>query len=171
MFELMLMRHAKSDWSTHAPDIDRPLNKRGRQDAGKMGHYLKQHSLVPHRMIISPSQRTRETADILLEHIFVPEEQRIIDRDLYLADVYTLREMAGLYSQDNKRLLMLAHNPGMDEFVSFLASEPLNHTANGKLMTTGALACFQLDSVESLKVQGKGKLKCLVRPKEINDSV
>ena len=47
MFELMLMRHAKSDWSSHTADIDRPLNASGAADAERIGAYLKQMDIIP----------------------------------------------------------------------------------------------------------------------------
>ena len=170
MFELMLMRHAKSDWNILTADIDRPLSQRGRRDAARMGLYLKQHKLVPDRMVISAAQRARETADLLLNHLSVADKNRIIDKELYLADSGTLCDIIELYALDNKRLLLLAHNPGMDELVSYLASEPPPLSAGGKLMTTCAVACFQMDSLATLNKPGRGKLKQLIRPKEITDS-
>lgn len=167
MFELMLMRHAKSDWHSHTADIDRPLNNRGRKDAVQMGVYLKQKNLVPDQMIISPAQRTRETAALLLESLPVAEKQLVIDRDLYLADMETMCELIELYVADNRRLLLLAHNPGMDELVSYLASSPPSLSSSGKLMPTCAVASFQMTSIDNLKAPEKAELLNLFRPKEI----
>ena len=121
-------------------------------------------------MVISASQRTRETADLLLKSFSIPEKNRVIDKELYLADLETLLDIISEYAVENKRLMLIAHNPGMDELVSYLASEPLSYTNNGKLMTTCALACYQLDSLSELTKPGKAKLGCLLRPKEIEDS-
>jgi len=170
MFELILMRHAKSDWSSHTADIDRPLNDRGRRDAIRMGLYLNQKKLVPDRMVVSAAQRTRETADLLLNNQSVADKNIVIDKELYLASMQTLRDIIELYAADNQRLLILAHNPGMDDMVSYLASSPLPLSASGKLMTTCALACFRIDSLDALKKPGLGKLQNLIRPKEIADS-
>jgi phosphohistidine phosphatase len=167
MFELMLMRHAKSDWRSHTADIDRPLNKRGTEDAVRMGAYLMRESLVPDKMIVSAARRTQETASLLLENLPVPEEQVIVDQDLYLADLEMLCETIELFAADNSRLLILAHNPGMDNLASYLASVPPPLSASGKLMTTCSVVCFELDSVEALKSPGLGQLQRLIRPKEI----
>jgi len=167
MFELMLMRHAKSDWSSHTADIDRPLNARGRKDAGRMGSYLNERAIVPDRMVISPAQRTQETAELLLSDLPVPEENIIVDKELYLADRDTLREMIELYAIKNQRLLILAHNPGMDELVSYLASSPPPLSGSGKLMTTSAVACFRVQSADAIKRRGLGELLHLFRPAEI----
>ena len=169
MFELMLMRHAKSDWHSHTADVDRPLNDRGSRDAIRMGAYLDQKGLVPDRMVVSVAQRTQETAELLLNNLIVPEEHIVVDKDLYLASRSTLCEIIELYAADNQRLLILAHNPGMDDLVSYLASAPPSLSANGKLMTTCAVACFHMNSVDALKKQGRGELQSLIRPKEMGE--
>jgi len=168
MFELMLMRHAKSDWHSHMSDIDRPLNERGEQDAVRMGEYLSEHELLPDRMIISSARRTKQTAELLLQNISLPDSNIIIDRQLYLADTGTMSEIIELYASDAERLMILAHNPGMDYMVSYLASSPPLLSDSDKLMTTCALAHLQLDSLAALKKPGQAELKKLLRPKELS---
>lgn len=161
------MRHARSDWHSHTADIERPLNDRGVQDAVRMGIYLNETGLVPDRMIVSAARRTQQTAELLLQNIPVPESKITVDRQLYLADSETLCEAIELYASEEQRLLILAHNPGMDYLVSYLADAPPPLSDSGKLMTTCALAYFQLDSLAALKTAGCGKLQTLLRPKEI----
>ena len=171
MFELILMRHAKSDWHSHTADIDRPLNDRGVEDAIRMGARLKQLDLVPDKMVVSAAQRTRETASLLLDGfspVFSDEDENvIIDSQLYLAGTETLCETIELYASENRRLMILAHNPGLDYLVSFLASSPPALSSSGKLMTTCSAACFLLDSPDSVRKQGQGVLQHLIRPKEL----
>lgn len=164
MFELMLMRHAKSDWQSHTADIDRPLNKRGRENATRMAVMLSQMQLVPDKMVVSAAQRTQETAALLLAHWPLAEQDIIIDRSLYLADSETLRENIGLYAKDKQRLLILAHNPGMDDMVEYLASTVPPLSASGKLMTTCAVACFRLASAAVLSKPSQAELLHLIRP-------
>jgi len=163
MFELLLMRHAKSDWSGHTSDIDRPLNSRGRNDAIRMGVYLNQQGITPDRIIISVAERTRETADLLLKSLTLDEENIIFDRQLYLADRETLADITELYARDNQRLLILAHNPGMDYLVSYLASTAPPLSDKGKLMTTCALAHFRLHSLDALTKAGQAELLQIIR--------
>jgi len=169
MFELMLMRHAKSDWHSQLADIDRPLNDRGAQDAVRMGAYLNNANLVPDKMIVSSAQRTQQTAELLLQNMSLPENNIIVDRQLYLADTETMCDIIALYVSEGQRLLLLAHNPGMDYLVSYLASTPPPLSDSGKLMTTCAVACFHLDSLAALTKPGQGELQSLLRPKEITD--
>ncbi len=167
MFELMLMRHAKSDWHSHTADIERSLNARGEQDAVRMGAYLNDAGLVPDCMVVSSARRTQQTAELLLQNLPRPENNVIIDRQLYLADVGTICEIIELYASEAQRLLILAHNPGMDYLVSHLASSPPPLSDSGKLMTTCAVACFRLASPAALNKPGQAELLSLLRPKEI----
>src|SRR4029079_744372 len=59
---LILLRHAKSDWPD-VPDRDRPLAKRGRRDAPKIGRWLREHGYLPDTVICSDARRTRQTWD------------------------------------------------------------------------------------------------------------
>ena len=163
----MLMRHAKSDWHSHTADIDRPLNSRGVEDAIRMGAHLSLMDLVPDKMVISAAERTQETARLLLENFSVKQENIIIDQQLYLADTGTLCETIELYARDSERLMILAHNPGLDYLVSHLASSMPALTESGKLMTTCSAAIFSLETPDSVHKQGRGLLQHLIRPKEI----
>lgn len=168
MFELLLMRHAKSNWHSHTSDIDRPLNSRGVQDALRIGDYLNSINLPPDKIVSSPASRAHETARLLSTNMPVAEKDIIIDKELYLADRETLCEHIELYTEENHRLMIVAHNPGMDDLLSYLSSSPPPLSKTGKLMTTCAAACFQIDSLDALKKPGQGKLQCLIRPKELD---
>ncbi len=161
------MRHAKADWHSHTADIDRPLNERGVRDAECMAAWMQQKSIVPDKMIVSPAQRTQQTAMLLLKCFQRTEPQLVVDKELYLADRETLCDIIVDYAKPDERLLLLAHNPGMDYLVSYLAAEPPPMSPGGKLMTTCAAACFSVTSVEALNRGGQCRLQDLIRPKEI----
>ena len=57
MRRLMLLRHAKSDWSSPGmPDRDRPLNARGIADARTMNVYFARHALIPNHVLCSTGE-------------------------------------------------------------------------------------------------------------------
>jgi phosphohistidine phosphatase len=65
---LLLMRHAKSSWKhTELDDHDRPLAKRGKRDAPRMGQLVRQEELVPQLILSSTAVRARNTAEIVAE--------------------------------------------------------------------------------------------------------
>ena len=58
MHRLMLLRHAKSDWSRPGmPDRNRPLNARGRKAAPAMAAHMLSQELVPQRALVSTATR------------------------------------------------------------------------------------------------------------------
>ena len=123
--------------------------------------------MVPDCLVVSGAKRTQQTANLLLDSLPLSENNVIIDKELYLADRETMQEIIEVYAVANKRLMLIAHNPGMDDLVDYLASESPELSASGKLMVTSAVACFQLDSIDAVKKPGQGKLLRLLRPKEI----
>ena len=68
---LILVRHAKSDWSGTEADIDRPLNDRGRQQAPLVGKWLNHHLPVIDRAVVSPAVRAQATWSLAAEELAV----------------------------------------------------------------------------------------------------
>lgn len=63
MRQLILVRHAKSDWGDASlTDHDRPLNARGRQNAPMMAERLAETEPAAPRIISSTALRARTTA-------------------------------------------------------------------------------------------------------------
>ena len=68
MKTLLVLRHAKSSWKEDSlPDRERPLNKRGQEDAPKMGALLRKQDLLPDLVLSSPALRARSTAELVIE--------------------------------------------------------------------------------------------------------
>lgn len=168
MVELLLMRHAKSDWHVNVSDIDRPLNKRGRKDAELMGRYLLTNNLVPDRVLVSPARRAQETLAFMNQSWQLDSSYIITDKELYLADEDTLLENAAVYAGDGKRIMLLAHNPGMDYAVSKIAKKMPERTESGKLMVTAAVAYFKAKKAADLEKMESCELISLFRPKELD---
>ena len=164
----MLMRHANSGWHDDMADIERPLSERGLKDAMVMGRYLQQHDLVPDYVLMSPAKRTQQTLEYLsIDWKLNKDKQVFIDSALYLASHEILLESASAYFGRKNRLMLLAHNPGMDNVVNYLAKSKPALTATGELMVTAAIAVFRPESLEDLQRPGQCDLGMLLRPGEL----
>lgn len=107
MKRLILMRHAKSDWSDpNASDHERTLNARGIEAAQAMGAWLRQEGLTPDHVLCSDAARTRETLNLL----DLPDTSTTFTRRLYLAAEDNMA--ACLMQQSGNCILILGHNPG-----------------------------------------------------------
>lgn len=164
MTELLVMRHAKSDWSGFQADIDRPLNKRGRRDADTMGARLLAMQLVPDRIVSSPSQRTRDTIEGLQRHLELDADSIEYDPMLYLASKSLLLDCIRDNIREGERLMILAHNPGIDDLVERLSDRPLPLTDSMKLMTTAAVAHFSVALKDGRFDPSSARLIRLLRP-------
>ena len=120
MRRLMLLRHAKSDWSAPGMrDHDRPLNPRGRESAPKMGAYMARHGLVPDLILASTAARVTETLDLLLPAFEKPPKV-VTDRRVYEAEPDALLAVVKTTPRATHSLLMVGHNPGLGELASLL---------------------------------------------------
>ena len=171
MFELLLMRHAKSDWHNHLADIERPLNKRGRGDADNMGRFLTERGLTPQQALVSPARRAQQTLEYMNQAWRLEGPQVTTDEALYLADEQTLlarvAALIGARGVNGGRIILIAHNPGLDAAVSRIAMPAPQYTAHGKLMTTAAVAVFSVPRIESLSKPASCPLTALYRPREV----
>ena len=168
MSTLYLMRHAKSDWHSAAQaDFDRPLNQRGARDALRMGQWLDAQGLRPEVLLVSPAQRARQTVLAVADKLDLRESDVVFDKDLYLADRKTLLKILGTIPANIESVLLVAHNPGLDSLVEWLASEPPPLSESGKLMTTAAIAVFELPAGWAKLQRGGTRLQQLQRPREL----
>jgi phosphohistidine phosphatase len=167
--KIILMRHAKSDWLTGAQsDFDRPLARRGRKDAPRMGRWLHKQALYPDRFISSPARRTRETALCVADALEFPRGDIVWEQPLYEASLEDLLAVINNHCTGAKRLLVIAHNPGLDTLLEFLARDQAQLSSTGKLMTTAAVAVLDFGAVPISTNPASAHLEHLVRPRELD---
>lgn len=121
MKRLILMRHAKSDWSASGDDHSRPLNKRGQASAPAMGAWLRDQGWLPDEVLCSSSTRTRQTLDLL----GLPKVETRFERALYLAEGDEIIDVMRGASGDC--VLLLGHNYGIADCAQQLVAEPPDH--------------------------------------------
>jgi phosphohistidine phosphatase len=120
--DLIVMRHAKSDWYAGVEgDFDRPLNRRGIKDAPRMGQWLKAEGYRPDRIISSPAMRARLTAQAVAKQIGVRERDIHWDERVYMADVSDLLRVLAGCPATARQVLLVGHNPGLEQLVAYLA--------------------------------------------------
>src|ERR1700735_790268 len=103
MKTLLIIRHAKSSWdSINTPDIDRPLNDRGKKDAPAMARKLIKAGIQVDRLISSPARRARNTAELFAREFDVKGSDIVILNELYHAQPGTFQQVvANLDDEDN----------------------------------------------------------------------
>jgi len=157
---LMLMRHAKSSWASPGlADHARPLNKRGRRDAPRVGKRLAKDGWVPDRVVSSDSSRTRETWERMQKYF--PEARVRFTRALYAGGPAELRTEVARVSADVGTVLVLGHNPGWEEAVRVLSGQDVQIATANVVLLQGEGATWG----EALR--GAWSVAGVVRPKEL----
>ena len=135
---LLIMRHAKSDRAAgSADDFHRPLAHRGHTDLPLMAQLLRSSNLIPELIISSPATRARETAEGMAAGLKVADRLRFDER-LYLAGPPTLTAVVSEQPKPVQSILVIAHNPGLEEWLHRLCG------CQARLPTAG-LAVLQVE--------------------------
>ena len=170
MKQLLLLGHAKSSWDDPAlADFDRPLAARGLKAAPRMGRELARRDWLPDLALVSPALRTRETWRLVSAELpaRVPVEfaEALFEATAgdILAEVQQAIASAGC-------LMVLGHNPGLEDLARRLAGPRSDAGARSKLeekFPTGALARFVVDDEWADLAFGTARLTHCIRPKDL----
>jgi phosphohistidine phosphatase len=117
---LILLRHAKSDWSGGEPDHERPLAERGRRQAPEAGRWLAEHAGPIDLAVVSPAARARSTWTLASAELADPPAVRLDDR-VYGASSGSLLGVVRDLPEDLATVVLVGHNPGLEDLASTLA--------------------------------------------------
>lgn len=161
---LYLLRHAKSSWDDLSlADHDRPLAGRGRRAASAMADHL----AVPDLVLCSTSVRTRQTY-ARLQPVLADAPVRY-ERDVYAASADTLLALLRGVTDELGSVLVIGHNPGMEELALLLARPSAERDDVAVKFPTAALASLELDADVrwSGLEAGRATLTGFVRPRDL----
>jgi phosphohistidine phosphatase len=122
---LVVLRHAKSAWPAGVTDHERPLAPRGLRDAPAAGRALAEADCLPDLALCSTAVRARQTWELAAQQWGTPPPVRL-DRRLYGADVAELLEALREVPDQVRTLLLIGHNPGLEELVLELAGDSVD---------------------------------------------
>jgi len=163
MKTLLLLRHAKAE--NGAPgfaDLDRALNERGRQEARALGEFLKQQNIKLGLVLCSPAGRARETAELVLAAAEAIVDCRS-DPRIYEANPEQLMQVISEVDEGVMAVLLVGHNPGMEELLRVLAGR-------AEQMTPCTVAKIEVDAEGWFgATESNARLDWIVRPKELVD--
>ena len=170
MKHLLLLRHAKSAWGDPSlADIDRPLAARGRKAAPQMGRELATRGWAPQTVLVSPARRARETWELVAAKLSEPPAAAFL-RELYMASEEQLLATLRQTSRKTATLLMIGHNPGLEELARRLADTQSEATALAHLnekFPTAALVRFKFDGEWAELGFGGALLTHFLRPRDL----
>ena len=169
---LFLLRHAKAvAEGKENGDFDRPLSPRGEKDALKMAQLFLALGVQPDKVLCSPAQRTRQTLKALSNE--VKGLKVSFPENLYLIDHLDLLARINRVKPEVSSLLVIGHNPGMENLALHLADPVHGGDLEGLArikakFPTGALVALRLmnDGWKNL-ASGDCRLEAFVRPADL----
>ncbi|WP_410587152.1 SixA phosphatase family protein [Amycolatopsis sp. lyj-23] len=148
---LIVVRHAKSDWSDDLPDHERPLAPRGLRDAPRLGRWLAEEGHVPELVVCSTARRTRETWARVSDELPAPPPVEY-DDDLYGADVPEFLNAARRTPPGVTTLALVSHEPGVSDLTLHFAGHGEDTRQVQTKFPTGAAAVLATtDSWDDLR--------------------
>jgi phosphohistidine phosphatase len=157
MKRILIMRHAKSDWSDGSiRDFDRPLNTRGELSAPAVGIELKNKGLTPDLIISSPAMRAKMTAETVAKKSGY-ENKIIWNESFYFG--YTGEILLTLKNIEEtvQNVMIFGHNPTFSAFAEMLSGKYIElNTADVVVLTYDGLwkdlkskSCIQMMYISS----------------------
>lgn len=118
--EIGLLRHGKSVWpADDRPDEERPLAKRGKRDARRLGAQILRLGLLPDLVLTSPARRARATAKRVMKEWPADVPLRVED-SLYGGGPLACLEALRRIPEPATSVVLVGHNPTWEELVAML---------------------------------------------------
>ena len=164
---LMLLRHGKSDWEVDADDFNRPLKKRGKKAAVRIGLWMRKQKLTPGLIVTSPALRALTTAERAGEELGFADSEIIRDMRLYEAELADFKTVLSDCPADIGRVLLVGHNPGMEILLQYLVAG-VETPEDGKLLATATLAVLKMPDDWTSLAEHCAKLVSITRSSSLS---
>ena len=135
MKTLYLVRHAKSSWKfEELADHDRPLNKRGRKAAPKMGKLLNELHIKPDLIVSSPAVRAITTATLFAKELAYNQEKIGVIDDIYGAGRDELLQIIRKTPDQINSLMLVGHNNTLTDLGNYLSPKSVANIPTAGVM-------------------------------------
>ena len=165
--ELWLFRHGKAERYEGNEDYDRRLKKRGKEDASRIGEWLKGHDLRPDLVISSPATRAITTARLVCDALGIDRELIRMEKRLYEEGIVRMKSVLTECPNTASRVLLVGHNPELEDLLTYLVDSKQLPKVE-KLLPTAALARLDLPDNWALLEKNCAELLSITLPKDLN---
>ena len=158
---LLLLRHGKSSRKDASlADFDRPLKKRGKQEAESIGKEIRRQDRCPDLVISSAARRAHDTAELVSKAAGCGEPI-ITTEKLYMSGLRAHLQVLADVDEKHGSVLLVGHNPDLEDLVEQFTDRPVS-------LPTAALVCLELDADSwSQAHQSSGRLVSVTTPRDL----
>jgi len=132
--ELLLLRHGKSSWESIESDFGRSLTEQGQLHVERIAVYLQQNKLIPDFILSSPAKRALHTATIVCHSLGIDPDTIHTDSQIYNARLEDILSAISQCPQQSHRVLLIGHNPSLEELVDVLVPNSNEHLSPATLV-------------------------------------
>lgn len=164
MRELLLLRHAKTEFSSQSGrDFDRELRRRGHNDSALAAQWIREQGCIPDAVVSSPARRAQQTAELVCRHLELDYAQVYWEPGIYEASPGELIRIAENYVR-YARVMMVGHNPGFEMLARILATD-----AQFRNVPTAGVAYLSWGDAEARLEPHTATLKGFFRPSTVRN--
>jgi len=171
MLNLSLIRHAKSDWSNYdGNDMARPISSKGIKKTKKILKFLeeKKKNIPFNEVLCSPSRRTKETLNLLLDNISNKPKVYFL-KDLYYSSGFDIFRTVATHAKKNK-VLVVSHEPLLSDSITnfFIGSQNKHYLRAKAEYTTSAFFNVSFNCSDWDKIRkSNSSINFYVKPKDL----
>jgi phosphohistidine phosphatase len=151
---LTLIRHANAEQDADVRDFERPLSRKGQNEALEMARRFLERGLVPDLILTSAATRTRETAETFAKVLGVASRLLQADDALYLAEGDYILSAIRAVGPRIGHLMVIGHNPGISAAAISLAPEAVTNDLPTCGTLTMNVACPTWNLIDRRCVRG-----------------
>ncbi len=128
MKKLYIMRHGKSSWDyDEIKDYDRPLKKRGINDAYKVAQFLNEQGTHADGIISSFANRALHTSIIVARKLGYPLQLIQIEPNIYFGSLEETINIIKSQHEDLNNLMLFGHNPNATDISNLFLQEKIDN--------------------------------------------
>ena len=121
---LLLVRHGKSSWEDASlSDADRPLAPRGIKEVPAVAKMINSQKYSPDYIVSSPTLRTRQTTELLLQGLEIKNPMIVWDTNLYTQQAHFIFKWLKRLDNDVKTPMLVAHDTFLADLVYMLTNK------------------------------------------------
>ncbi len=157
---LQFIRHSKSSWQFQVDDHDRPLKKRGVNDALLVSKHLKTILLKPDVIFCSSAQRTKSTATLFVDILELKNVNFEVKKALYDFSGPSVLDAIKTCDDSVTVLMLFGHNYALTNLCNSLGNISIDN------VTTSGFVQIEFDQNSWKNIQN-GKTTKIVFPKHL----
>lgn len=165
--ELLIYRHGHAQERGNHSDFARELRDKGKRNAQRIGVWLAQNKKIPDYILTSPATRALVTAEKTVKTAGISSQVINQQEKLYQATLNDLIEALRQVPEASRRVMLVGHNPVLEELLLQLSRTEVPQMDNGAILTPAALALLKLDCPWSQLKNDCATLNEIVYPKTL----